>query len=89
MLAKIQERNSAPIHNLQMISIEQRPTPSINVVTQSGATTHIQTQEEQLDEAWVHKAPLKIPAFDIEREKETFMDAKKYFVDSIPAVAPG
>ena len=50
--------------------------------------TQIQPAEKQPDKAWVHKAPVKVPAFDIEREKETFMEAKKYFVDSSPAVAP-
>ena len=49
---------------------------------------HIQPVEKQPDEAWVRKALVKVPAFDIEREKETFMEAKKYFVDSSTAVAP-
>ena len=66
-----------------MLFVEQRPTPAINVVTRSGATTHIQPAK-----AWVCKAPMKVPAFDIEREKETFMEAKKDFVDSSTAVAP-
>ena len=48
----------------------------------------MQPAEKQPDEAWVRKAPVKVPAFDIEREKETFMEAKKYFVDSSIAVAP-
>ena len=88
LIAKIQETNSGPTQNLQMISVEQRPAPAINVVTRSGATMHIQPVDKQPDEAWVRKAPVKFPAFDIEREKETFMEAKKDFVDSITIVAP-
>ena len=87
LIAKIQEINSAPTHNIQMIAVEQRPIPAINVVTRSGATTHIQNKEKQLDEAWVRRAPEKIPAFDVKREKETFMEAKKYFADPSTSVA--
>ena len=76
MIAKIQERNSAPTQNLQMISVEHRLAPAINVVTRSGATTHIHPAEKHPDEAWVRKAPVKVPALDIEREKETFMEAR-------------
>ena len=71
-----------------MIFVEQRPALAINVLTRSGATTHIQTKENHPDEAWVCKAPVKVPAFDIEREKETFMEAKKYFADPSTSVAP-
>ena len=88
MIANIHERNSTPTQDLQILSIEQRPAPAINVVTRSGAMTHIQPAETLPDEAWVRKAPVKVPAFDIEREKETFMEAKKDFVDSHIAVAP-
>ena len=49
---------------------------------------HPQPVETQPNEAWVRKAPVKVPAFDIEREKETFMDAKQDFGDSTTAVAP-
>ena len=88
LIAKIQEINSAPTQHIQMIFVKQRPAPAINVVTRSGAMTHIQNKEKYPDEAWVCKALVKAPAFDIEREKETFMAAKKDFVDSSPAVAP-
>ena len=64
-----------------MITIEQRPVPAINIVTRSGATTQVQTKEKQPDEAWFHKTPEKIPTFDVGREKETFMEAKKDFAD--------
>ena len=71
-----------------MIFVEQRPGPTINVVTRSGATTHIQNKEKQPDEAWVRKAPEKVPTFDIEREKETFMESKRDFIDPSTSVAP-
>ena len=54
----------------------------------SGATTHIQNMEKRLDEPCVRKAPEKIPAFDIEREKETFIEAKKDFADPSTPVSP-
>ena len=42
----------------------------------------------QPDEAWVRKTPEKILAFDVGREKETFMEAKKDFADPITSVTP-
>ena len=45
-----------------------------------------QCQEKQPNEAWVHKAVEKTPAFDVRREKETFLEARQDFVDSnLPA----
>ena len=88
LIAKIQERKSAPAQNIQMISIKQRPAPAINVVTWSGATTELQNKEKQPDEAWVCNAPVKVPTFDIEREKETFMEAKRDFSTPSTSVAP-
>ena len=71
-----------------MISVEQRPTPAINVVTQSGAMTEAQNKEKQPDEAWVRKAPAKVPSIDIKREKQTFLEANKYFADPSTVVVP-
>ena len=70
-----------------MIAIEKRPVPAINVVTRSGATTQIQNKEKQPDEAWVRKTPEKNPSFDVGREKGTFLEAKKDFVDPRTSVA--
>ena len=47
----------------------------------------MQNKGKQPDEAWVRKTPEKIPAFDVGREKGTFMEAKKYFVDPRTSVA--
>ena len=70
-----------------MITVEKRAIPAINVVTRSGATTQVQNKEKQPDEAWVRKTPEKVPTFDVGREKETFMEAKKYFADLSTSVA--
>ena len=64
-----------------MIVVEKRPVPAINIVTRSGTMTQVQNKGKQPDEAWVRKTPEKIPAFDVGREKGTFMEAKKYFAD--------
>ena len=71
-----------------MISIEPRLATTVNVVTWSGATTHPQNTEKQLADTWVRKAPAKIPAFDITRERETFMEVKKDFAGPSTSVAP-
>ena len=88
LIANIQERNGTPTQNLQMIAVEKRSVPAVNVVTRSGAMMQVQNKEKQLDEAWVCKTPDKVPTFDVGREKETFMEAKKDFVDPSTVVAP-
>ena len=50
--------------------------------------THIQNTEKQPAEAWVCKAPEKVPALDSEREQETIMVATCDFVDPSTAVVP-
>ena len=50
--------------------------------------TQVQTKEKQHGKAWVRKTPEKFPTFDVGREKETFMEAKKYFADLSTSVAP-
>ena len=70
-----------------MIAIEKRPVPTINVVTRSGATTQVPNKGKKPDEAWVRKTPEKILAFDVGREKRTFMEAKKYFAGPRTSVA--
>ena len=70
-----------------MITVEKRPVLAINVVTRSGATMQVQNKEKQPDEAWVRKTLDKIIAFDVGREKGTFMEAKKDFVDLRTSVA--
>ena len=67
--------------------MEQRSFSAINVVTKSGATTEVQNKEKQPVEG-VRKDPEKIPVFDVKREKETFMEAKRDFADPNTSVAP-
>ena len=69
LIAKIQEINGFHTQNVQMITIEKRPVPAINIVTRSGTTMQVQNKGKQLDEAWVCKTPEKISAFDVGREK--------------------
>ena len=64
-----------------MIVVEKRPVPAVNIVTRSGATTQVQNKEKQPDEAWVCKTLEKVPSFDVGIEKETCMEAKKYFAE--------
>ena len=69
-----------------MIAVEPRPIPAVNVVTRSGARIDAQCQAKQPDEAWVRKAIEKTLAFDVRKEKETFLEARQDFVDSdLPA----
>ena len=42
LIDKIQERNGPPTQNVQMIDVEKRSIPAINVVTRSGATIQVQ-----------------------------------------------
>lgn len=58
--------------------------PSINIVMRSGITTgEDKSIGKQLEEnPWVHRATNKDTEFDLHKEKETFMEAKKSFVDS-------
>ena len=70
-----------------MIVVEKSLIPTLNVVTRSGATTQVENKWKQSDEAWVRKTPEKILAFDVGREKGTFMEAKKDFADTRTSVA--
>ena len=87
VIEKIQERSGSPTQNVQMIAVEKRSVPAVNVVTRSGAMTQVQNKEKQPDEAWVCKTPEKIPVFDVGREIGTFMEAKKDFADPRTSVA--
>ena len=77
LIANIQERNGTPTQNVQMIAVEKRPIPALNIVTRSGTTTQVPNKGKQPDEAWVRKTPDKSIAFDVGREKGKFMEAKK------------
>ena len=54
---------------------------NVNIVLRSGIMTRDDRGKQPEEIAWVHKAPTKEPEFDLECSKETFMEAKKSFVD--------
>ena len=88
LISKIQERNSGPTQNIQLIFVAQRPAPAINVVTRSGATTHIHNTEKHPAEVKVRKTPERGPALNRERAQETGMEAKRNLVDPSIVVEP-
>jgi len=63
-----------------MIKVEPRvEDPNVNMMLRSGATMGEGKGKRPKEDAWVGKAPAKQPKFDLERAKETFMEAKKNF----------
>ena len=69
LIAKIQENNSGPTQTIQLISVEQRPTAAINVVTRSGARTQIQHSQKQPTEVCAGKASAPIPALNTAQDQ--------------------
>ena len=72
-----------PMQNLQMMRVEPRKEDhSVNIVLRSGITTY-EDKGKQLEEGGlVCKAPKREAGFDLARAKETFMEAKKSFVEA-------
>jgi len=69
--------------NIQMMSFEScEEDPNVNIVIRSGATIGEDKGKQLEEDTWVHKAPIKEPEFDLECAKETFMEAKKSFVEA-------
>jgi len=56
--------------------------PNVNMMLRSGMTTSDDKGKQPEESAWVHKAPIKEPKFDLEHMKETFMEAKKSFMEA-------
>ena len=75
LLAKIQENNCGPTPNIQLISVKQRPAATLNLVTRSGATTHIQNTPTQPVAVCTRKASEKVPALDTARDEEPVKEA--------------
>ena len=88
LIAKIQENNSGPTQNIQLIFVEQRPTTAINVATRSGATTHIQNAQKHPAEACVCTASEKVPALDTVRNQTPVKEAQYGIVDPSTTVVP-
>ena len=92
LIAKIQENNSGPTQNIQLISVEQRPTAAINVVIQSGATTHIQHSQKQPVEVCARKASAQVPALNTVQDQAPVKASQCDIVDpctpEVPAQQP-
>ena len=55
---------------------------NVNIALQSGITTGDDKGKQPKESTWVRKAPMKEQKFDLECAKETFMEAKRSFVDA-------
>ena len=72
-----------PTQNLQMMRSEPREEdPNVNMMLRSDMTMGDDKGKQPKESAWVRKAPTKEPEFDLERAKETFMEAKKSFTEA-------
>ena len=56
--------------------------PNVNIVLRSGITIGHDKGKRPEESTWVCKAPMKELEFYLERTKETFMEAKRSFVDA-------
>ena len=55
--------------------------PNVNIVLRNGITIGDDKGKQPEDNTWVRKAPTKEAEFDLERARETFMEAKKSFAE--------
>ena len=88
IIAKIQENKSGPTQNIQLILVEQRPTAAINVVTRSGATTHIQNTQKQPVEVGARKASEHVPTLNTTKYQAPVKVAQCDIVDPRTAAVP-
>ena len=65
-----------------MKSEPREEDPNVNIVLQSGITIGDDKGKQPKESVWVCKAPTKEPKFDLEHAKETFMEAKKSFMEA-------
>lgn len=56
--------------------------PHVNIMLQSGITIGDDKGKQPEESFWVCKAPTKEPEFDLQCAKETFMEAKKIFMEA-------
>lgn len=86
LLAKICEKGAQPqqpTQNLQMMRVEhQEEDPNVNIVLWSGVVTGEDKGKKPKEIEWVCKALEKEVRFDLEHVRETFMKAKKSFVEA-------
>lgn len=60
----------------------RKEDPNVNMMLRSGATTGEDKGKQPEEDTWVHKVHTKEPKFDLQRAKETFMEAKKSFTEA-------
>ena len=88
LIANIKDPKPAVNQNIQLIATEQKePEPRVNVVTRSGASTSrtLQDAEKNTGPKWVRKATDKSTPLDLQKNKETFQQAKTFFTDPTPS----
>jgi len=72
-----------PTQNIQMMRFEpHEEDPNVNMMLRSDATIGEYKGKQPEEDTWVRKAPAKEPEFDLKRAKETFMEAKKSFMEA-------
>ena len=55
---------------------------NVNIVVRSGITIGDDKGKKPKESVWVHKDPTKEPKFNLAHVKETFMEAKKIFMEA-------
>jgi len=71
------------MQNIQMMRSELREEyPNVNMVLRSGVTIGEDKGKQLEEDTWVRKAPTKEPQIDLGRAKDTFMEAKKSFMEA-------
>ena len=87
MIAKIKDPKPVVNQNIQLIAAKQKePEPRVNVLTRSGASTSSTSQdaEKNTGPKWVCKATDKSTPLELQKNKETFQQAKTFFSDPTP-----
>lgn len=84
-MAEMQEKKVHPqqhTKNIQMMRFEPREEDQcINIILRSGMATDTDKGKQPEEDGWMHKDVEKEVDFDLNRAKETFMEAKKNFVE--------
>jgi len=86
LIARIRDKGALPpppTQNLQMMRFEPcEEDPNVNIALRSGIVTGDDKGKQPEDSTWVRKALMKEAEFDLECTRETFMEAKKSFVEA-------
>ena len=86
MIAKIRDPKPATHQNIQLIVAEKvEPEPRVNIVTPSSASTSRTSEDDEKNTGpeWVRKATNKSTPLDLQKNKETFQEAKTFFNEPI------